>query len=148
MASLDATMKEYKSDPNRIYLTGISMGGNGTWYIAYRNPTKFAAIAPLCGWVTPFGKWARSYEPVIPGDSVAPFQNLAEKLGHIPIWISHGEEDVAVPVGQSRQAAAALKDINAYVQYDELIGIGHNCWDATYGSTKFVNWLFAQRRKP
>ena len=50
LAALDQTMREYQTDPARVYLTGLSMGGNGTWYIAYRNPKRFAAIAPICSW--------------------------------------------------------------------------------------------------
>jgi predicted peptidase len=53
LASLDQTMREYQTDPARVYLTGLSMGGQGTWYIAYRNPKRFAAIAPICGWISP-----------------------------------------------------------------------------------------------
>ncbi|MFH0991249.1 MAG: prolyl oligopeptidase family serine peptidase [bacterium] len=148
MAALDATMKEFTIDVNRVYLTGLSMGGNGTWYLAYRYPSKFAAITPICGWVIQFNPWASKVEPVVPRELSSPLQSLADQLKQTPTWIFHGEEDNAVPVEQSRLVAEAFKKAGIDVQYTELPGIGHNSWDAAYGSTKFVTWLFAQRRKP
>jgi predicted peptidase len=126
----------------------MSMGGNGTWYLAYRNPNKFAAIAPICAWVVPFNPWFRAVDNVIPNNTSSPFESLAQQLSEIPIWIFHGEEDNTVPVDQSRQAAAALTKVNKRVHYTEFLGISHNSWDAAYGSTQFVTWLFSQQRKP
>jgi len=146
MAALDKTTEEFKTDPDRVYLTGLSMGGNGTWYLAYRNPSRFAAVVPICGWVTPFNPWVRNVETVVPSTEPAPFDALARRLVHVPVWIFHGEEDGAVPVDQSRQAAAAFTAAGAAVQYVELPGIGHNSWDAAFGSTKFTTWLFKQKR--
>ena len=146
MAALDKTTREFQTDSDRVYLTGLSMGGNGSWYLAYRNPSRFAALAPICGWVTPFSPWFHNAQTVVPGDSTSPFEALARRLSRVPIWIFHGEEDNAVPVSQSRQAAAALSSVGAAVQFTELQGIGHNAWDAAYGSTKFSTWLFQQRR--
>jgi predicted peptidase len=147
MAALEKTTVEFQTDPDRIYLTGLSMGGNGTWYLAYRNPSKFAAVVPICGWVAPFNPWVARVETVVPGDSVAPFGAMARRLARVPVWIFHGEEDGAVPVDQSRQAATALMSADAAVQFTELPGVGHNSWDAAYGSTKFTTWLFQQRRR-
>jgi predicted peptidase len=148
MAALERTMHEFRTDSNRVYLTGLSIGGNGTWYLAFRYPTKFAAVVPVCGWVVPFDDpEILNSERVVPGDTVAPFQTLARRFGSLPVWIFHGEEDHSVPVGQSRQAAAALREAGVPVIYTELPGTGHNAWDAAYGSTKFAEWLFAQRRR-
>lgn len=147
MSALEKTEKEFQTDPDRVYLTGLSMGGNGTWYLAYRSPSRFAAIAPICGWVSPFSPWVRNVETVVPADAGPPFEALARRLSGVPVWIFHGEQDGAVPVGESRQAAAALTSIGAAVQYSELPGTGHNSWDAAYGSTKFATWLFNQKRK-
>lgn len=146
MEALDRTMKEFATDPDRVYLTGISMGGNGTWYLAYRYPTRFAAVVPICGWVTPFNAWASKAEAVVPAKDGAPFDALAKRIGKVPVWIFHGEEDNTVPAEQSRQAADALKAAGANVQYTELPGIGHNSWDPAYGSTKFAAWLLKQKR--
>ena len=147
MAALGKTMEEFRVDSDRVYLTGLSMGGNGTWYLAYRNPSMFAAIVPVCGWVTPFNPWMARGESVVSGDSAAPFSFLARRLSSVPIWIFHGEEDPAVPVDQSRQAAAALTAVGGRVHFTELPGTGHNSWDAAYGSSAFVRWLFQQQRR-
>lgn len=145
IAALDQTMREYQTDPARVYLTGLSMGGNGTWYIAYRNPKRFAAIVPICGWVSP-SIW--KVDPVVPADSGEVFTALARQLRQVPTWIFHGEIDQAVPVDESRKAFAALQAAGGPVQYAEVPGTGHNSWDPAYASPKFWAWLFAQRRSP
>ena len=145
LAALDQTMREYQTDPARVYLTGLSMGGNGTWYIAYRNPKRFAAIVPICSWVSP-NIW--KVDPVVPADSGEVFQALARQLRQVPTWIFHGEIDPAVPVDESRKAFAALQAAGALVHYSEVPGTGHNSWDPAYASPKFWAWLFAQRRSP
>jgi predicted peptidase len=145
LAALDQTMREYQTDPARVYLTGLSMGGNGTWYLAYRNPKRFAAIVPICSWVSP-NIW--KVDPVVPADSGEVFAALARQLRQVPTWIFHGEIDQAVPVDESRKAFAALQAAGAPVQYTELPGTGHNSWDPAYSSPKFWAWLVAQRRAP
>jgi predicted peptidase len=142
LAALDQTMREYQTDPTRVYLTGLSMGGNGTWYIAYRNSKRFAAIAPICSWVSP-QIW--KVDPVVPADSGEHFTALARQLRQVPTWIFHGEVDPVVPVDEARKAFAALQAAGAPVQYTEVPGTGHNSWDPTYGSPRFWVWLFAQR---
>jgi predicted peptidase len=145
VAALQQTMKEFKVDPKRVYLTGLSMGGHGTWYVAYRNPDLFAAVAPICGWVREIG-FFRGSVPVVAGDSAAVMQNLVQRLAKTPIWIFHGEVDQVVPVNGSREPFNALKAANADVRYTELLGLDHNSWDAAYGSEEFTRWLFAQHR--
>jgi predicted peptidase len=144
LAALDQTMGEYQTDPARVYLTGLSMGGNGTWYIAYRNPKRFAAIAPICAWISP--EFWKTSAPVVPPDSSEAFAALARQLRQTPIWIFHGEVDPTVPVEESRKAFAALQAAGAPVQYSEVPGTGHNSWDPAYGSPRFWAWLFAQHR--
>jgi predicted peptidase len=147
IAALDQTAREFQTDPDRLYLTGISMGGNGVWYLAYRHPSRFAALLPICGWVTPFPALTSPVESVVPPDSGPAFAALARKLRDVPTWIVHGEIDDVVPVDQSRQAAEALKQAGAPMQYLELPGTEHNSWDATYASPRIMGWLFAQRRR-
>ena len=146
VAALQQTMREFHVDPSRVYLTGLSMGGHGTWYIAYRHPELFAAIVPICGWVRDFAQF-RGSVAVVPGDSAAVMQSLVQRLAKVPIWIFHGEVDQAVPVGGSREPAAALKAAGSDVRYTEFLGMNHNVWDATYASDEFVRWLFAQQRR-
>lgn len=145
LAALGQTMDEFRGDPDRVYLTGLSMGGHGTWYLAYRHPELFAAVAPICGWVTDFPQF-RGSVPVVPTDSGAAIPALVRRLARTPIWIFHGEMDAVVPVSGSREPAAALEAASADVRYTEFLGLNHNSWDATYGSAEFTRWLFAQRR--
>ena len=145
MVALRQTLGEFHTDPDRIYLTGLSMGGHGAWYLGYRNPALFAAIAPICSWVTE-RKDSPGSVPVVPVDSGPPLPTLARRLRQVPVWIFHGEMDSAVPVTYSREAAAALKEVGGNVRYTEYLGLDHNSWDATYASRDFVDWLFAQRR--
>ncbi len=149
LAALDQTMQEFQTDPARVYLTGLSLGGNGVWYLGYRYPSRFAALVPIAGWVsdTVFRE-LKGFETAVPADSGPPFDALARQLKRVPIWIFHGEEDPVVPVEESRRAAAALQAAGGAVQYTELPGVEHNAWDPAYSSTKFVAWLFAQRRTP
>ncbi len=146
MAALERTMKEYRIDPDRVYLTGLSMGGNGTWYLANRYASKFAAIAPICGWIMWDNPWTSRFETVLPRTTLEPSKTYAASVRDLPVWIFHGEEDPAVPVMYSRNAFAALQAAGVNVKYTELPGIGHNSWDAAYGSTMFTTWLFSQRR--
>ena len=145
MGALDRAAAEFRIDPDRVYLTGLSMGGNGTWHLAYNNPDRFAAIAPVCAFVTRLPN--RPYKSAVPADSAAAFSTLAKRIAKLPTWIFHGEVDQTVPVAQSRQAVEALRSAGGDVRYTEFLGMDHNVWDATYASPQFVTWLFAQRRK-
>jgi predicted peptidase len=144
MSALDAVMAEFSADPDRVYLTGISMGGNGSWYLAYRHPDRFAAVVPICGWVGAHPRFPAA--AVVPEADGEPFAALARRLAGVPVWIFHGDADPAVPVDQSRRAAAALEAAGADVTYTELPGVGHNSWDPAYRSEELSRWLFQQRR--
>ena len=143
--ALDQTTREFRTDPDRVYLTGLSMGGNGTWNLAYQHPERFAAIAPICAFITPFPQ-LRGSRAIVPRDSGDAFTAMARRLGKLPTWIFHGEVDPVVPVAESRRAAEALKAAAGDVRYTEFLGGGHNVWDETYASKQFQEWLFAQRR--
>jgi len=146
VAALQQTIREFHVDRNRVYLTGLSMGGHGTWYVAYQHPELFAAVVPICGWVREFPQF-RGSVPAVPGDSAAVMPNLVQRLGKVPVWIFHGEVDQVVNVNGSREPAAALKAAGADVHYTELLGLNHNSWDAAFASEEFRNWLFAQQRR-
>lgn len=143
IAALEQAGREFQVDSDRVYLTGLSIGGNGVWYLAYRFPSRFAALVPVCAYVTPFRPWIT---PIIPADSGPPYDALARQLRRVPTWIVHGEIDDIVPVEQSRQAAAAFRAVGAPVQYLEALGTKHDVWDAAYGSPTIITWLFVQRR--
>jgi len=126
VAILDEVMKSYKTDPDRVYLTGLSMGGFGTWSLAAAHPGKWAAIAPICG-----------------GGKVED----AAKIKDIPTWVFHGDKDKAVKVELSRAMVDALKQAGGSPKYSEYPGVDHNSWDRAYAEKEFFPWLAAQKRK-
>lgn len=126
LKALDQTMAEYRCDASRQYLTGLSMGGYGSWLIASEHPTRFAAVVPICGG----GK---------PED--------APKIKGLPIWAYHGDADNVVPPARSREMVDAIKAAGGtLVKYTELPGVGHNSWDAAYADKAMAEWLFQQKR--
>src|SRR5258706_10759668 len=109
MAILEKSMKEFKGDPKRVYLTGLSMGGYGTFAFSAKNPGKFAAAIPICGGVVMPRTQAE-------GD---PYTDTARKIGKTPTWIFHGGADPTVPVTESQKMNAAIKDGGGNVRYTE-----------------------------
>ena len=142
LTALDKTLGEFSTDTARVYLTGLSMGGGGAWYLAYQHPERFAALVPICGWIAKID--GESASIITPGES--PYQALAKRLGRLPVWIYHGESDTVVPVEESRQAFAALKAAGGDVRYTEIAGGNHNAWDAAYQSQELPAWLLNRRR--
>lgn len=125
IALLDTLQKELPVDADRVYVTGLSMGGYGTWDLAQRFPARFAAIAPICGG----------------GDELQ-----APRLKLLPIWAFHGDQDTAVKPERSRNMIAAIKSAGGQPKYTEYPGVAHNSWSQTYADPKFFEWLFAQKR--
>jgi predicted peptidase len=144
LATLDHTLANYRADSSRVYLTGISMGATGAWQLASRAPGRFAAIAPISGFITVSSR--RVWRRATPADSVAALAELGRRLKRLPAWIFHGEVDPIVTVRESRRAAQALRAAGGNVRYTEYAGLGHEAWDTTYNSAQFQQWLFAQRR--
>jgi predicted peptidase len=124
IAILEEVQKNYKIDSKRIYLTGLSMGGYGTWNMAIKYPKRWAAIAPVCGGGDP---------------------TKAERIKDIPCWCFHGDADKAVSVQKSRDMIAALKAAGAHPLYNEYKGVGHNSWDRAYGTAKLYDWFLKQK---
>lgn len=147
LAALDAATREFGGDPARTYLTGISMGGYGTWEIAAAQPQRFAAIVPVCGAIQPPANpdyTALRVAEVL--DAADPYAELAARLRHVPTWIFHGAEDPVVLPGDSRKAYAALKAAGGDVRYTEFPGVDHFSWDPAYNTPELWTWLFAQQR--
>ena len=111
----------YNVDEDKIYLTGLSMGGFGTWYTAMAHPELFAAIVPICG------------------------GGMAWNAGvlKMPIWVFHGELDDLVSPTQSDEMVDSLKAHGADVKYTRLEGVGHNVWDYTYDD-ELMKWLLSK----
>ncbi len=147
LTALDATMAEFGADATRQYLTGLSMGGYGSWNIALAEPARFAAIVPICGGI----RAPRSERPSLMVEALAqesdPHTSLAQRLKNMPIWIFHGALDNAVPPDDDRRLHAAFQRIGAGdVRYTEYPQGNHNVWDATYADPAMWAWLFAQTR--
>ena len=122
---LDHAEKTWHVDSQRIMLTGLSMGGSGTWRLAAEQPHRFAAIAPVCG----VGK---------PGDS--------EVLKTMPTWVFHGSEDAAVPIAESVQIVDAIKKAGGEsIRFTVLEHVGHNSWSAAYATPELFEWMLKQR---
>lgn len=124
-SALDATLREYRTDRDRVTLTGLSMGGFGTWELATLQPDAFAAIIPICG--------------------VAPLDYLSN-IKDLPVWAFHGSQDQNVPVSASREAVARLRELGANPRYTEYAGQGHKIWDNVYSSKEVWKWVLKQKR--
>jgi len=120
------TRAAYAIDPARIYLTGLSMGGFGTWMYGADHLDMFAALMPICG-----------------GGRVED----ATKLAGIPIWAFHGGDDKTVPPKKSQEMVEAIKKAGGNIQYTEFPGVSHNSWDAAYEDPETMKWLLEQRKK-
>ncbi len=127
LALLREKMKTLPVDPARVYVTGLSMGGYGTWDAIQREPALFAAAMPVCGG----------------GDTAC-----APTIKQIPIWAFHGDADGAVPVVRSRDMFKALQACGSKAQYREYPGAGHDVWSSTYNDPAVLAWFFSQRLKP
>lgn len=143
LAALSEAEREFHTDPDRVYLTGMSMGGTGAWLIAYRHPDRFAALLIVCARLL---RTDGSAEPIVDSEHGSIHAALAKRLRDVPIWLFHGDEDDVVPVEQSRRMSKALRTAGSSARYTELAGVGHDAWDAAYDSHEVTEWLFAQRR--
>lgn len=123
---LELLQKNHSIDPNRIYVTGLSMGGYGTWDLLTRHPGKFAAGIPVCGG----------------GD-----ETQAKKIAAIPVWVFHGAKDTAVKPERSRNMVKALEAAGGKPKYTEYPDVGHDSWNKAYADPETIKWLFSQKRK-
>lgn len=124
-AMLDDIKKQYRVDGDRVYLTGLSMGGYGTWALAMEYPGEFAAIAPICGG----------------GDTTKIF-----KLRYMPVWCFHGAKDNVVPVSSSYKMINALKPYNPTVKLTVYPEANHDSWTETYNNDSLYSWLLSKRK--
>jgi len=124
---LEAFGKEFKVDPDRVYVTGLSLGGFGTFGMVSARPDLFAAAVPVCG------GW--------------PGQRNVKGMAAVPFWIFHGGADRVVSPKLSRAMAAALKQAGGAVKLTEYPGVGHNSWTRAYNTPELWQWLFAQKRR-
>lgn len=129
-ALLDDVVARHSVDTDRIYLTGLSMGGYGTWYLATLHPHRFAAIAPICGG----------------GDWFFGFPERVRVLKHLPVWAFHGADDPLVPLEESQRLVRVLEETGGSVRLTVYPGVGHDSWTPTYDNPELYSWFLAQRR--
>jgi len=123
---LDEIEANHRVDTDRIYVTGLSMGGYGTWAIAAAEPERIAAIVPVCGGLSKDG---------------------GVKIGNakLPVWAFHGDKDNAVPLERSREVMAGIESTgHANAKLTVYPGVGHNSWSKAYSDAEMWEWLFAQ----
>ena len=122
---LAETLENYPIDRSRVYLTGLSMGGYGSWDLAARHPDWFAAVVPICGG----------------GDA-----SQAESLATVPIWAAHGGADPVVPPARSQEMIEAIRAAGGEPKYTEYEGVGHNSWTPAYEAEDgVIAWMFQQQ---
>lgn len=138
-AALEDVIDAFNGDTDRIYLTGISMGGYGAVRLALQEPDRFAALVPVCGGI-------ELPETVVNTDAEDPANVAARLLRHLPVWAFHGSDDPVIPVNESRRFVQALEAAGADVHYSEFAGVGHGSWDQAYATPELWSWLFMQRR--
>lgn len=133
LALLDEVTKKYKVDPKRVYLTGLSMGGFGTWSLGLTHPEKFAAIAPICG--------GGDVLPILLADP-----KKARALKSLPVWAFHGGKDDVVKPAESERMIEALKKIGNEAQLTIYPTAGHDSWTATYSNSQLYDWFLKHQR--
>jgi predicted peptidase len=131
---LDETLKNYKVDTSRVYLTGLSMGGYATWDLGLSHPERFAAIVPICGGAELITVLLASGKQ-------------AEALKTLGVWAFHGAKDPVVPLEESQRMVPLLKkfgvqDVNLTVYPDA----GHDAWTETYNNPELYDWLLKHQR--
>jgi predicted peptidase len=126
LALVGALQGEFSIDAGRIYVSGLSMGGYGTWDAAMRRPELFAAAVPICGGAD---------------------ETRAERIARMPVWVFHGAKDPAVKVARSDRMVAALIKAGGNPGYTRYPGEGHASWVPAYRDPELFKWLFAQKRE-
>ncbi len=122
---LDKIIAEDRVDADRVYLTGLSMGGYGTWDWAIQSPDRFAAIAPICGGGNP--------------DKVRAIRSM-------PVWVFHGAKDPTVPIAESEKMVKALKKAGSNVKFTVYPEAGHDSWTETYNNPELYKWFLSHKR--
>ena len=124
-ALVDEMIEKYKVDRDRIYVTGLSMGGFGTWSLAAYAPFRFAALVPICGGGEP---------------------SAAKRLAHVPTWVFHGAKDPRVPLERSTKMVEAIKKNGGSVKFTVYPEALHDSWTAAYNDPELYQWLLQQKR--
>lgn len=125
MEVLSKTKAEFNVDDSRLYLTGLSQGGHGTWTIAAKHPDMFAAIAPCCGWAD---------------------EDVAKSVSKLPIWTFHGDKDEAVKLECSQEMQNWIEAAGGACKLTVYPGVGHNSWDNAYRNENLAGWFLEHKK--
>lgn len=147
LAAQQATLEEFGADPQRVYATGMSMGGYGTWEVALMAPGRFAALVPVCGAVHPPRPQRPTLRITRVDGQADPYAAIAARVADAPVWMFHGALDDVVSTQDDHRLVAAFQAAGHPVRYTEYPQGNHNAWDATYADPALWAWLFAQRRR-
>ncbi len=146
LAALAQTVQQYHGDPRRLYLTGYSLGGAGSWYLAATHPGLFAALVPISPRAAVRPDRVRRNPAVLRlAVSRDPYAAVAARVSRMPIWIFHGQDDPIVPVSESRRMSAALAVRHAHARFTIYADVGHDAWDRAYTDPALPRWLLSQR---
>lgn len=127
---LEEVQQNYSVDRNRIYLSGISMGGFGSWHLAVEYPDYFAAVAPICGGFM----------------RLLGFPEKLRKLIKLPIWTFHGEKDKVVPIEYTKKLVDYLKAEGGNIKFTIYPEANHDSWTQTYENPELFKWLLSKTR--
>ena len=120
---VDHAEASYAVDQNRIYATGLSLGGGGTWAVGLAAPDRFAALLPICGKIDP------------------KFPSQVKAIKHVPVWAFHGDADTAVPISETIDMVEGLKAVDGNVKFTTYPGVAHDSWSRTYSNPEVYQWL-------
>jgi predicted peptidase len=127
---LNVISDSYSVDRDRVYLTGLSLGGYGAWHMAVTYPERFAAVAPICGG----------------GPRFHGFPQRVCGLREVPVWAFHGAKDEVVPPSETETLVKALRECGGDVRCTIYPDADHDSWTRTYDNPEFYAWLLAQKR--
>lgn len=127
MALLERTIAEERVDPDRVVVTGLSLGGASVCHLATMHPERFAALAPICG------PWSWYY--------------VTPAMAQLPMWAFHGDADPVVSVDDSRRLVARVRELGGDARLSEYAGVGHGAWRPAYDDEAVLTWLVSQRRR-
>lgn len=125
---IEHIVKEYNVDRDRIYVTGLSMGGWATWNLAFAHPGYFAAIAPVCGYLN------------------RNFPEKAAEIKNMPIWVFHGANDDVVPIQGEASIVSILRSMGSTIKFTVYPTANHDSWTETYNNPQLYEWFLKQRR--
>lgn len=144
---LQQTCHDYRIDEERISLCGVSSGAIGAWTLACLEPRRFHRLLIVSGLVGP-SSFIPAEQGIVPVGIADPYAWLAQRLGHVPTWIFHGDYDPLYPIDDARRTVSCLRSTGAPVRYSEIPGFGHNVWDIAFYSEAVAGWLLGDDAQP